>query len=70
MSHKPDELDEVDVAQAFDVPKRGAGHEGRPGVRVPMSWCFLCEMTHPEGVCPLSPEERERAVKRRLMKQR
>ena len=59
--------DEVDIAQMFDVPKRGAGHEGRPGSRVPMSWCFLCGVTHPER-CPLSPEERDERVKRRRLR--
>jgi hypothetical protein len=55
--------DEVDVALSFTPPK-----EVRPKRRTE-DWCYLCGVTHHED-CPLTPEQREVAIAKRLARGR
>ena len=35
-------------------------------MRTASSFCFLCATSHKDGVCSLSPEEREQAIANKL----
>jgi len=37
-----------------------------PSMRTARSFCYLCRVTHKDGICPLSPVERERVIADRL----